>query len=945
MLRHLLIALLFFAPTATAQTLDGAEPPIDCWTTLDGSPSGSRRTSTRPLRRAGEVAWVAQLDGEIIGEPLVWHDLIVVEEKLSAEKRRLTVLNLSDGSQRAKSKPIETTETLAPSIWGKTVYARTEPTKIQSWSIGKRSLFKKWSATTDGPMGRPQVLGRDVYVRVGRRIVCFEYGNKKPVWASNPGYLGMPAVVGNRIFTVFHEVNLTHSIGVAVLDRRSGRRITASDMDTFGPVTVTDDVRVRVGDSEIIVHTGVEVRPGLRDISFEWNPLDDSFGHVTPGPASPCAIHRGRSLGFSKTPEGERSLIESLSDGSYRILASSSAHARYMADDVAPLIVDDVAYLGPAGVQLDREHYQVLWRLDDGISRLVPARETLLGVRGKSDLVAIRPPLGQAVSFTETMEGEFEGRVALTDGTIRQGRARMQKNSVEFHKRKDKWDAYALADVNFLETVEGHVVHWPSRLRASRGMDVIRDDEVAARHIKACKKAARSKNATIIERYLRAARAGGVDEEELASTIKARQSALKKKRTPKLKKSIKADLDALDEDIKKRPRELMESRVRALTASTPPTVRFALLRRLAALDAGNAVARKAVRDSIPEAIRPEGGFDAGRWIDLVEAIGQTSIEIVLPPSLDKKETTWSERELGSAQHTWRKDLVGVKSERLYIITPRDNPSAVARTLSLGELVCDALEEIFGGGEVRRDERFPLKLFLYGTRDEYIKECAKRGFDASATLGNFSPMENLSRMYIPEKDDPLNSMVGTYIHELTHHWTAERCPMFSTLASSFSDPTHRGYWVVEGFAVMTQEFAFDPAERTWTSDEPRADSIDMVANARTAQLFPWKILFKINQIGLNAFISKTPSDNLRVPMTWSLGLQRHMTWTNVFYAQSAATCHYLYNDSEMRPKLLEYTRLYFTGKTKGLSVEKVFGISPDELGRRVVAYCKARAAAN
>jgi hypothetical protein len=62
--------------------------------------------------------------------------------------------------------------------------------------------------------------------------------------------------------------------------------------------------------------------------------------------------------------------------------------------------------------------------------------------------------------------------------------------------------------------------------------------------------------------------------------------------------------------------------------------------------------------------------------------------------------------------------------------------------------------------------------------------------------------------------------------------------------------------------------------------------------------------------------------------------------SAFYAQSAATCHYLYHaeDGKHREKLFELIRKHYTGKSGPDTVEQQYGMKAEELSKRVRSWC-------
>ena len=65
---------------------------------------------------------------------------------------------------------------------------------------------------------------------------------------------------------------------------------------------------------------------------------------------------------------------------------------------------------------------------------------------------------------------------------------------------------------------------------------------------------------------------------------------------------------------------------------------------------------------------------------------------------------------------------------------------------------------------------------------------------------------------------------------------------------------------------------------------------------------------------------------------------------MFYAQAAATTHYLYHAGEkQRAALLEFVAAYYTHQVPaaGDVIQACFGMSSDDLGRHVVEWARTR----
>lgn len=377
----------------------------------------------------------------------------------------------------------------------------------------------------------------------------------------------------------------------------------------------------------------------------------------------------------------------------------------------------------------------------------------------------------------------------------------------------------------------------------------------------------------------------------------------------------------------------------SLEADSHADLRIALLRAILDRNPDHQEATDAVRSLLPEKLREADPFVPSEWLDFVEAATRITIELI-PGEFQEGDPGLSidQRQLGAARGEWRPDLQALKSERLLVFTPLAAPGQVARCLSMGELVCETLEQIFAAGEAARDERFRLRLHLFESEEEYRAQSVKAGLDLATlewTAGHYSPRHDLSRIYLPAEEDAFVEVMRVYAHELTHHWIEQRCPLFSSSEARYTVNTP-GYWIVEGFASLVDEFVFDLAGRRVETVDERAVSLDNLAHAR--ELIPWATLFKINQL---TFHTLDPEPGIPVVSRWVLGVYRKLSHRSIFYEQATATCQYLFHaeDGKHRAKLMEYVALYYTGRCRPGDVERLFGIPPEELGKRVLKYAR------
>ncbi len=390
-----------------------------------------------------------------------------------------------------------------------------------------------------------------------------------------------------------------------------------------------------------------------------------------------------------------------------------------------------------------------------------------------------------------------------------------------------------------------------------------------------------------------------------------------------------------------------------LPAEAPADWRFALVRSVLEEDPRDARAVAVVRAAIPESIRPaaDADFDALDWLAFVEAESQTPLKVLFPPARETPELSTSQRLVGRYANVWRKDIIGLESDNLLILSPVARPGAVARCLAYGEALCAVLEEMFAlavpesGEDLRGGLDQPLVLQLFASRDEYLSGAGdpSRGPEAASglawTAGHYDAKANVSRIFVPDDDRELDSVLQTYLHELAHHWLQMKCPLYSldqTFARTGVEP---GFWVAEGFASMVEEFRIEPRTRRWIAENTVSRNLDLVANAGEKAYVPWKLLFELSQA---RFWRLESTGEATIPSTTRLGAAYPWTAKAMFYAQSAATARWLWLGEEGRNRLvlLEFVRDFYTGKKESLDLAKRLGRTPEEIGRAIAEYARA-----
>jgi hypothetical protein len=368
-----------------------------------------------------------------------------------------------------------------------------------------------------------------------------------------------------------------------------------------------------------------------------------------------------------------------------------------------------------------------------------------------------------------------------------------------------------------------------------------------------------------------------------------------------------------------------------------------LLRAVLASDPKHEAATAYVNTLVPK--RWKVG-DGRTWVDWeIEVLpGRERMLRRRNPDMERARTFWG-----------RSDLHGVETRvgntEIVLITPKTEAGIVAMCVRLSRLTCASLEKMFRIENPAREDADPLVIYLYENKQEYI-DTSKRGMgggpaqELGVTAGHYTPRENISRFFWPgNHSGAARSVRDTFVHELTHHWI-ERCnPRWHArdLSSMRERVQTPGYWIVEGFAVFIQEGRYDQERSTWTHFNPHAHTLDIVsALSESGELIPWDEVYPLTQAQFHGPLRATATKlHARAKCRWTL---RPVPLSKIvlFYQQSGATCHFLYwgENGKHRDKLLQYVTDFYTSKRERTNIESAFGMTPEELGKKVEAYATA-----
>ncbi len=377
------------------------------------------------------------------------------------------------------------------------------------------------------------------------------------------------------------------------------------------------------------------------------------------------------------------------------------------------------------------------------------------------------------------------------------------------------------------------------------------------------------------------------------------------------------------------PRLLIE---RAQAALAEPEAReggLRLLREALLLQPDIPEGRKLLEAHAPSAF-PLG--DARFWLDW-----HLDLEL-----LGARTAPEGELELNRARSHWRPDLYGLVSSPVLLITPLRETRVVGRCLAYGRLACETLAAMFATDQPMKRHASPLTIMLYTDHKEYRQHSGAylqfedREF-LEHTVGHYSPGEQVSRFFWYADPGAERRIIGTCVHELTHHWLEQQCPRYAA-SQLRRDGNLPGHWIVEGFATFMEEGRYSAERRTADLFNPRSYSLDVVQSLATAGgLIEWSRLYAITG---KDFVALSRENKTPVIRRWSLR-KSLCSERRIFYKQAGATCAYLFHaeGGALRPRLIDFVIASYTGQSDKLDPRVAFGMAPEELGGRVVEFAR------
>lgn len=314
-----------------------------------------------------------------------------------------------------------------------------------------------------------------------------------------------------------------------------------------------------------------------------------------------------------------------------------------------------------------------------------------------------------------------------------------------------------------------------------------------------------------------------------------------------------------------------------------------------------AVAQGLVPKGLPRADAPTAG---ARWIELAAAILPSGAEV-----LDREDPAWER----ARARPWSAGAIGLATRNLLLFSTEEDAAVLGTCLLNGESALRTLESCFG--ESARKGSGRLEVWLHWSRDEYLEEFGERKPAMEWTAGGYDPVANLSRFYVQRgggSEDPIErALHSVLVHELTHHYTADRFGVPAANAGRGNTKT-KGFWLVEGLAEFFEGQVVEMGRRRGRLDDETVQSIDSSARILDAsKLFETERLLTMTQYDF-----------------WQLGTEQigtvqlrntvgaiELTSKSVFYSQAGSLVFFLWNRGgpERRATLVASLREWLEGK--------------------------------
>ncbi|MHC4894125.1 MAG: hypothetical protein ACYTFV_12380 [Planctomycetota bacterium] len=944
---------------------DGAWVAEGAWVVEGGTPARSRRVRTPAPSSPPQLAWTYRPRGVIVGEPVVWGDLIVIEERRDASTRSLALLDRTTGRRLGKEVVFSTEDALSPAIWSGCLVVRGESGSLLAYAAGPGGLHSTWERPLDVPSGPPLLVDRTVYVTAAGKLLALEVGRSSPRFEVEGDFIGAVSLHGRELVVLEHRRELGGGYLRAVrLDAETGERLGWRQLIRVTP-EIGDLEEARLypleGGELLFVEGRIELdRQSTRSLALYGmeNVESGDFAFTHPYLAEPPAQIDGGFVARRETV-GQSGPSWAVIDADGSTDLASDTLRRDVAARIGPPAASATQLL-LGGLAVDPHTLEVDWAIPTA-GTLIPVREGVLvvGESGKvlEGWLAMEPsspaegePIGAvAVGWTspdatavleggEVITGDLTLESPGTDLPPRLVRRRgASKGRFEWERVRllftDEAIVWASSAAGLRESVEALVdAHWRSSL----------EDAV--------KSAVKARDPELLWRLLDAGARAGVD----ARSVERLTAGL-------------ADLDRRPELIRPgRGSEPWAELERDRRASRD--VRLDWLERLDGFDGGAAVdsvqwalARDAVSDD-PRSARVTAwlenrleielgsvaGIEPAAALELWRASNRAGARLIDALSIPESSASPAELALDEARREWREDLVAIETDRAVVIAPRGALGRASEVSIVAEVLMGALRGWIAALEPVRAKDQKVEIWVHDDLGEYTRLAGAGGSSTEAGDG-FASVEAVPtrvHAFFPDEFElSATDLLRVLGPALVRHALDSAAARLSGDSSDL---------LCLGFARMFEDGPFEDwsaEDRPFENSAVDGDGGEVVSGARVGwslarlaslpedALIPWSELFELGPEDLRALAGAAP---VEIEVALQLGQLEVLDRLAVAEVQAIAFVRYLFgaNSGERRGALLEWLDGRVSGAEDTAGFEQTFGLDPAELGALTRAWSRA-----
>ena len=334
---------------------------------------------------------------------------------------------------------------------------------------------------------------------------------------------------------------------------------------------------------------------------------------------------------------------------------------------------------------------------------------------------------------------------------------------------------------------------------------------------------------------------------------------------------------------------------------------------------------------VPNAFPWRGARAAKQWLSWNKELLPAGAEFVA-----RGEPDWG-RAKGPL---WSKDAILIRTQNLLFFSRETDPAIVGSCVRTGEGSLRALAQLLPPStEEQAKERLDVRL--HKTREDYLAEATRQNEFLEWSAGNYSPMEGISRFYVPRAgdsgqptevpDQPLGrDLFKVIAHDLTHHYIAERW------TKTRRDSRQPGFWVVEGMARFVEDQFIELGRRGGGLDDTTVPSLDAVAQlAKRDSLLPMEQLVDGSQEDFLR-LDKNPALQVRLQNTV---VEYRLSMAHLYYEQAGSLVFFLLNHCgpDGRTKLLDYLSAHYRGRSRRKGWEALGFSSAADLDKKFRAF--------